>query len=191
MSVALVVLVVFLFLREYRATLIPLIAVPTSIIGTLAAMYPARLQHRQSVAHGADDLHRDSWSTTPSWCSRTSRAIRKWAWKPRQAAMRGRGGNRLDRAVHERVAGGGVHPHPADGRHHRPVVPRIRGGALDRDPGVARRLAHHHADDVLRAAARESGARQVVPGEREGLRPAAQGLRAQPALGARSTRSSC
>jgi hydrophobe/amphiphile efflux-1 (HAE1) family protein len=38
-SVALVVLVVFLFLREYRATLIPLIAVPTSIIGTLAVMY--------------------------------------------------------------------------------------------------------------------------------------------------------
>jgi multidrug efflux pump len=38
-SVALVVLVVFLFLREFRATLIPLVAVPTSIIGTLAAMY--------------------------------------------------------------------------------------------------------------------------------------------------------
>jgi multidrug efflux pump len=38
-SVALVVLVVFLFLREYRATLIPLVAVPSSIIGTLAAMY--------------------------------------------------------------------------------------------------------------------------------------------------------
>src|SRR3984885_4768847 len=38
-SVALVVLVVFVFLREFRATLIPLIAVPTSIIGALAAMY--------------------------------------------------------------------------------------------------------------------------------------------------------
>jgi multidrug efflux pump len=38
-SIALVVLVVFVFLREYRATLIPLIAVPTSIVGTLAAMY--------------------------------------------------------------------------------------------------------------------------------------------------------
>jgi multidrug efflux pump len=38
-SVLLVVLVVFLFLRELRATLIPLIAVPASIIGTLAAMY--------------------------------------------------------------------------------------------------------------------------------------------------------
>ena len=38
-SVALVVLVVFVFLRELRATWIPLVAVPTSIIGTLAAMY--------------------------------------------------------------------------------------------------------------------------------------------------------
>jgi len=38
-SVGLVVLVVFLFLREYRATLIPFVAVPTSIIGTLGAMY--------------------------------------------------------------------------------------------------------------------------------------------------------
>ncbi len=39
LSVMLVVLVVFLFLREARATLIPLVAVPASIIGTLAAMY--------------------------------------------------------------------------------------------------------------------------------------------------------
>jgi multidrug efflux pump len=39
LSVALVVLVVFVFLREPRATLIPFIAVPTSIIGTFAAMY--------------------------------------------------------------------------------------------------------------------------------------------------------
>src|SRR3984957_6869949 len=38
-SVMLVVLVVFVFLRELRATWIPLVAVPTSIIGTLAAMY--------------------------------------------------------------------------------------------------------------------------------------------------------
>jgi multidrug efflux pump len=38
-SVALVVMVVFAFLREPRATLIPLVAVPASIIGTLAAMY--------------------------------------------------------------------------------------------------------------------------------------------------------
>jgi multidrug efflux pump len=38
-AVALVILVVFLFLRNGRATLIPAIAVPISLIGTFAAMY--------------------------------------------------------------------------------------------------------------------------------------------------------
>ena len=38
-AVALVTLVVFLFLRNARATLIPAIAVPVSIIGTFGAMY--------------------------------------------------------------------------------------------------------------------------------------------------------
>jgi hydrophobe/amphiphile efflux-1 (HAE1) family protein len=38
-SILLVVLVVFAFLREIRATLIPVVAVPVSIIGTLGAMY--------------------------------------------------------------------------------------------------------------------------------------------------------
>jgi multidrug efflux pump len=38
-SIVLVVLVVFLFLREWRSTLIPIVAVPVSIIGTLGVMY--------------------------------------------------------------------------------------------------------------------------------------------------------
>ncbi|MGE0808752.1 MAG: efflux RND transporter permease subunit, partial [Burkholderiaceae bacterium] len=40
-SVALVVMVVFLFLRKLRATLIPAVAVPTSLIGTFGVMYLA------------------------------------------------------------------------------------------------------------------------------------------------------
>jgi multidrug efflux pump len=39
LSVALVALVVFFFLRDWRATLIPAIAVPISLVGTFAAMY--------------------------------------------------------------------------------------------------------------------------------------------------------
>ena len=39
LSVVLVVLVVFVFLRDVRATAIPSIAVPTSLIGTFAVMY--------------------------------------------------------------------------------------------------------------------------------------------------------
>src|SRR3954470_19272279 len=38
-SVILVILVVFLFLRDGRATLVPAVAVPISLIGTFAAMY--------------------------------------------------------------------------------------------------------------------------------------------------------
>ncbi|WP_410961152.1 efflux RND transporter permease subunit, partial [Salmonella sp. SAL4457] len=38
-SVALVILVVFLFLRNGRATLIPSLAVPVSLIGTFAVMH--------------------------------------------------------------------------------------------------------------------------------------------------------
>jgi len=38
-SMILVVLVVFLFLREWRSTVIPMVAVPVSIIGTLGVMY--------------------------------------------------------------------------------------------------------------------------------------------------------
>jgi len=38
-AIALVVIVVFLFLQNWRATLIPVIAVPISIIGTFAGMY--------------------------------------------------------------------------------------------------------------------------------------------------------
>ena len=38
-SVALVILVVFIFLRSGRATLVPSVAVPVSLIGTFAAMY--------------------------------------------------------------------------------------------------------------------------------------------------------
>jgi len=38
-SIVLVVLVVFLFLREWRSTVIPIVAVPVSIVGTLGVMY--------------------------------------------------------------------------------------------------------------------------------------------------------
>jgi multidrug efflux pump len=41
-SIALVILVVFLFLRNVRATLIPSVAVPVSLIGTFAIMYLCR-----------------------------------------------------------------------------------------------------------------------------------------------------
>ena len=66
------------------------------------------------------------------------------------AARRARG--RLHRAVDEPVADRGVRPDPADGRHRRPAVPRIRGDAVGRDPDLAGGLADHDADDVRLSA---------------------------------------
>jgi len=39
LTVALVVMVIFLFLRSFRATIIPSVAVPLSLIGTFGVMY--------------------------------------------------------------------------------------------------------------------------------------------------------
>jgi multidrug efflux pump len=61
-SVALVIMVVFLFLRTVRATIIPSIAVPLSLIGTFAVMY--------ACGYSLDNLSLMALSS----CSRTSPA---------------------------------------------------------------------------------------------------------------------
>ena len=57
-AIVLVILVVFVFLRNVRSTLIPSVAVPVSLIGTFGVMYLLRLQPRQPVADGPDYRHR-------------------------------------------------------------------------------------------------------------------------------------
>ena len=49
-ALALVVLVVYIFLQGWRATLIPLLAVPVSLIGDLRRVPAARLFHQHAVA---------------------------------------------------------------------------------------------------------------------------------------------
>ena len=66
LTLALVVLVIFLFLRNAAATVIPSLALPVSIVGTFALMYVARLLARQPLADGAHARPSASWSTTPS-----------------------------------------------------------------------------------------------------------------------------
>ena len=56
-SVLLVILVVFVFLRTVRATIIPSIAVPLPLIGTFGVMY-LRGYSLEPVADGAGHLHR-------------------------------------------------------------------------------------------------------------------------------------
>ena len=59
-AIVLVALVVFLFLGKLRTTLIPLVAVPVSIIGTFAVMLANRVlgQYRLPAGARARDRHR-------------------------------------------------------------------------------------------------------------------------------------
>ena len=73
-AIVLVFLVMYLFMGNMRATLIPTIAVPVVILGTFAVLGLLRLlhQHADDVRHGVG--HRPAWWTTPSWWWRTSSA---------------------------------------------------------------------------------------------------------------------
>ena len=58
LAVALVVLVIFLFLRNIPATFIPSVAVPLSLVGTFGVMYLAGFSINNLTLDGADDRHR-------------------------------------------------------------------------------------------------------------------------------------
>ena len=66
LSVVLVVLVVLLFLRTVRATIIAGVALPLSLIAHFRRDVVARLRARQPFADGADRRAPASWSTMRS-----------------------------------------------------------------------------------------------------------------------------
>ena len=101
----------------------------------------------------------------------------------------GRQRGRLHRAVDEHLADRGVHPDPADGRHRRPPVPRVRRDALGCDPDLAGGFADDHADDVRacccaakpgRATAGSSAVQRALLRCDAGLLPAHADARAAP-----------
>ncbi len=151
---ALVILVVFLFLRNWRATLIPSVAVPVSLIATFGVMYLR--------GYSLDNLSLMALTIATGFVvddaivvlENVSRHIEA-GMPPLAGGAAGRARSRLHRAVDEPVADRGVHPDPADGRHRRPLFPRIRRHALGGDPDLAGPVADDHADDVLAAAAAE------------------------------------
>ena len=132
-ALILVTLVVFIFLQNIRATIIPLITIPVSLIGTFIFFPAARLlaQHALDVRPGAGDRHRGG-----------------------RRHRRGRGGDPPPRAWHGSKGG----DHQGDGgsygaghRHRADPLRRVRAG---RPP---RRAGRQHVQAV-RADDRDLGA---------------------------------
>ena len=73
-AVILVVIVVILFLQTWRASIVPIVAIPVSLIGTFAVLAGARLSRSTTCRCSAWCWPSASWSTTPSSWWRTSSA---------------------------------------------------------------------------------------------------------------------
>ncbi len=155
LTVVLVVLVIFLFLRSLSATIIPSVAVPLSIVGTFAAMY--------ALGYSLDNLSLMALTISTGFVvddaivmiENISRFIEE-GHTPMQAALEGRGADRL----HHSLADGFV-----DCRADSPAVHGRSGGAalprICRHPGgdhryFRRGVAHPYAHDVLAHLAPQS-----------------------------------
>ena len=188
-AILLVVIVVMVFLQTWRASIIPLVAVPVSLIGTFAVMLGARLlaQHAVALRPRARDRHRRRR------CDRRG-GERRAAHRARAVADRGdaQGDGGSVRPDHRHRAGAvrGVRP---DGVHQRPdraVLPAVRADDrhLDGDLGVqladaepgagVAAAAPHGAPRDRRAARRRPAVRLVLPRLQPLLHARVDGLRA-------------
>ena len=166
-AIVLVVLVVILFLQTWRAAVIPIVAIPVSLVGTFFFMASVRLHAQQSVAvrPRARDRHRGRR------CDRGGRERRAQHRGRAVAARRrgqehGRGRRRADRDRARAVRGvraGGLHH-----RHFRPVLSPVRPHHRGRDGDLADRVADAVAGDVRAAA---QAARSRISGPRWWERP--------------------
>ena len=169
-SVVLVVLVVFFFLRNARTTFIPSVAVPVSLIGTFGVMYLA--------GFSVDNLSMMALTISTGFVVDDAIVvienisdIRAGDEADGGRAERG-GGDRLNRTDDQHLAGGGVYSVVADGRDRGAAVPRVRGNALGGDRNLDGDLSDGHADDVRVPVegAEAGGPRPDLSRIREGLR---------------------
>ena len=147
LSVVLVVLVIFVFLRNLPATLIPSLSVPLSLVGTLAAMY--------LFGFSLDNLSLMSLTIATGFVVDDAivmiENISRYVEAGRDAAGRGAARLRRDR-LHDhfadRVTDRRADPAAVHGRRDRAAVLRIRGDAGDDHRAVGGGVADTGADAV-------------------------------------------
>ena len=162
LTIALVVMVIFVFLRNLWATIIPSVTVPLALLGACALMCAGRLQPRQSVADGADHRgrlrggrrHRDAGEHHP-----LRRRGRGADARPRSRAPREITFTIVSISVSLIAV---LDPAAADGRHHRTPVPRVRRHALDGHRRLGVRVADPDPDDGVALPASRAARRSTA-----------------------------
>jgi multidrug efflux pump len=184
LSIVLVVLVIFVFLRNVPATIIPSISVPVSLIGTLAIMY--------ELGYSIDNLSLMALIIATGFVVDDSivmieNIVRylEEGMSPLEAALEGSGADRLHHHVADHFADRGADSAAVHGRRDRPPVQRVRGHAGGHHRDLRRGLPDPGADDVrahLKRKAERSPAASSASAKGCSTRP--WRLRARPALGA-------
>ena len=166
LTLCLVVLVIFLFLRNIRATFIPSLALPMSLVGTFAVMY--------LLGYSLDNLSLMALTLAVGFVVDDAIVMlenivrhMEMGEPVMQAALNGSREIGFTDPLDDDLARGGVHPGAVPGRAHRPAVPGVRRDDRGGDPGVGVRLAHAHPDAVQplpQATGRRAGPRPVLSG---------------------------
>ena len=191
-AIGLVVLTVYVFLQDWRATLIPTMTIPVSLVGTFAVISAVRVLDQHADALRAGPGHRDRGRRRHRGGGEHPAASRRGRAGAREAAPARDGGGGGPGHRHRARADGGVHADRLPARHHRPALPAVRadhrglGGAVraeraDPDPGALRAAAPARRRDPEALAG---------PDLERGLPPAHQWLRSdraahRPAIGPR------
>ena len=155
LSIALVVMVIFLFLRNVWATIIPSVTVPVALIGTFAVMY--------LMDYSLDNLSLMALTIAVGFVVDDAIVMLENIYRhiedgmrPMEAALQGAseiGFTIISIIVPDRR----FHPAAADGRHRGPPVPRVRDGRDDRGHYLRHRITDIDADDVLPVFTSSSG----------------------------------
>ena len=154
LAVGLVVLVIFLFLRNIPATIIPSLSVPLSLVGALAIMY--------QMNFSLDNLSLMALTVATGFVvddaivviENISRYLEEGDLAEGSRAE-GLAADRLHHHFAHRFADRGAHSAAVHGRRRRPPVPRIRDHAGGDDRHLRLRLADAGADAVREIAAAE------------------------------------
>ena len=147
LSIALVIVVVFIFLRSGRATLIPAVAVPVSLIGTFAVMY--------LCGYSLDNLSLMALTISTGFVvddaivvmENITRHIED-GMEPFAAALKGAQGDWLYGFYDQHVVDCRLHPASNDGRDRRQAVPGVCGHTFDCNSGIDGDFFDHDTDDV-------------------------------------------
>ena len=152
LTVGLVVMVIFLFLRNLAATIIPSIAVPLSLVGTFGVMY--------LLGFSLNNLSLMALTISTGFVvddaivmiENISRYLEE-GYSPMQAALEGIGADRFHYCVADHFLDRGADSTAVHGRHCGTAVPGIRDYACGHHSRFGGCFSHVDAHDVRQAAA--------------------------------------